>query len=151
MTPLPSCNNIRKNIKCEFCAKYFHVKCAQISTKDYRLSPNWSCLGCRKDIFPLTDINNDDLEFAITNRQTRLVPTKKTKCSDCSKRLNKNKFILCKTCPRFFHKQCANQRHESPEWQCNKCTLGSLPFSTCNDMDYLANIFDFWIMIQLNS
>ena len=148
MTDCGLCSkNIRKNIKCEFCAQYFHVKCANISTKDYLLSTSWSCLKCRMEIFPLTNLINEDLESAfIDHTSLRALPTKNTKCAECSKRIKKNKqgvYVTCKTCPNFFHKKCANQCEISPNWQCSKCTLGSLPFSKCNDMDYLANIFGF--------
>ena len=71
--------SIRKNIKCELCAKYFHVKCAKISTKDYLALTasltNWSCLDCRKVMFPLIDVTNEEFESAFAEScPTRMLP-----------------------------------------------------------------------------
>jgi hypothetical protein len=64
----------------------------------------------------------------------------------CSKRIKKNKqciYASCHTCPNKFHKKCASDYQRSSTWQCNKCSLGSLPFAHISDNDYLANIFGF--------
>ena len=62
---------VARNILCEFCKRYFHVKCASINTKDFNTlktnDSNWACFDCKTDIFPLMNANNDEFTEAFSD------------------------------------------------------------------------------------
>ena len=138
--------NVKRNIKCDVCAKFFHVKCAKISTKDFVLSTNWSCFECRRGVFPLIDVTDEEFASAFSEKPSNRIPLKNTKCGGCAKRIKKNRegiYASCHTCFNFFHKQCAKDHSNYIHWQCNQCSLAALPFANSSDNEYLLNIFGF--------
>ena len=58
---------VSKNIQCDLCKRFFHVKCANINTNEFNaLNANWTCFDCKSDFFPLMNANNDEFYEAFS-------------------------------------------------------------------------------------
>ena len=127
---------VARNIKCDCCKRFFHVKCANINTKEFNaLNSNWICFDCKTQIFPFMNLIDANFYEAFTEA----VLKKPCKCKTCFKRINVGMpFATCQKCSNFFHKGCAN--FPTQKWDCNSCTLGNLPFSNINNNDFMVNL-----------
>ena len=106
-------NNIR-NIFCHKCNKYVHVKCTDITTKEYNNlltnNENWTCQNCRPH-------------------------EKRVKCRSCKKSIQINNTIInCSICGNFFHSKCSSISFEKfgclASWTCDYCVDKNFPFSS---------------------
>ena len=63
-----------RGIECDICRCWFHLKCTNLSLKDYKYfcktNDLWICLGCRTEIFPFQNINDTALaELAFNSNE----------------------------------------------------------------------------------
>ena len=139
-------------LTCSNCKKHFHKKPA-CSFMNYKTANDiinrdfdWLCSSCVHEIFPFSSIDTNELvdHFSIYVQDGQPRPSKKTKCNHCLRRVNKNVFVYCKNCTKFYHLSCSNTKGKDlplPQgWHCNKCSLNCLPFSTITDDNLLLNL-----------
>ena len=139
-------------LTCSNCKKHFHKKPA-CSFMNYKTANDiinrdfdWLCSSCVHEIFPFSSIDTNELvdHFSIYVQDGQPRPSKKTKCNHCLRRVNKNVFVYCKYCTKFYHLSCSNTKGKDlplPQgWHCNKCSLNCLPFSTITDDNLLLNL-----------
>ena len=101
------------------------------------------------DTFPFCNLEKSELlELFITEIQYQTPkPTSKTRCGSCSKKVNKNVFIYCSSCKRFYHLYHFSLKQTdfplSKDWSCNSCSLDELPFSSIADDNLLLTLKGF--------
>ena len=126
--PVP---NVSFNLKCFICKKFYHKKteCSSLNAYDITNISNrnfeWICNTCNYDVFPFDNIYSDELIdiFKPTIQNNQPMPTKKTKCGHCSKKVKQNVFIFCRKCSKFYHLNHYNfKKQQFPlpnDWQCD--------------------------------
>ena len=137
-------------IKCNHCHTCFHAKCAKISSAQYldlkTRGVDWLCDQCHQTVFPLANLDDNELsDFFINNKTIVSIPTKKTKCDSCTRKIRKNApFAFCNTCSKFNHLKCSNLTGRNlpldSSWQCLKCCTLALPFSSITNDDLLLTM-----------
>ena len=135
-----------RNIKCDLCSKFYHVKCS-ISTNDFRtlIAKNigWICLPCRNEIFPFTSLFNDDLVHFNTDNPNFPTPPINMKCGSCPRKIKRNcPYAFCKKCSNYFHLKCSDlpKNKDLQEWNCSKCLIESLPFSNIDQNNLILTL-----------
>ena len=103
-------------INCNSCQLFFHVKCCNISRKEWQSLVNeskiWLCSGCTLE---------EQQKF-------------QAKCASCRSFIHKNKAeIKCDTCSEYYHSKCAGITIKAfkklASWNCDHCTQDILPFA----------------------
>ena len=136
-----------RNIKCDICLSFFHIKCS-IKTTDYeKLDKNWICCTCSSDIFAFSNIeSNDDFVQIFSDNMPKMVSLpKKSKCGECNHKIKNNfPYICCSICSCYFHISCSGNSGKNflnvESWSCSKCLLGLLPFSTIDQNALLLTL-----------
>jgi len=131
-----------QDITCDLCHKFFHRKCS-LKLADYQnlvnLNVGWICGACRNDTFPFHNVEAA-LEFKqlfIDDPFNGLALEANKKCGNCNKRIKRSfPATFCSGCSNYFHIKCSyTTKSDFPladDWQCQRCTLGCLPFASIN-------------------
>ena len=168
------CNILTKGslkIKCEFCDKNYHFKCAGLNKNSYIYTP-WYCLKCNENIFPFINLSVkkilalsfNSLDLSRHPNKLRTLHTLKTshnnttekiaydkRCKCCSKTIAQpNSAIPCPSCKCFIHQSCSKLKKREIEslkkctnvWECPVCTSIKFPFSESDDIDLHLNMFN---------
>ena len=155
--PNPQCGKCSRSvalryqdITCDLCHKFFHMKCS-LRLVDYtnlvNLNVGWICDACRCDTFPFHNVEAA-LEFKqllIDDPYKGLVLDANKKCFDCNKRIKRSfPATFCSGCSNYFHIKCSyTTKSDFPlasDWQCQRCTLGCLPFASVNKNALLLSL-----------
>ena len=156
MLPLPDplppnncgkCNKLvcerNRKIKCENCLLFFHSKCSIKAADFAKLNGSWLCISCTSAIFPFTYESNDEFVQIFSENVTEIIPPpKKEKCGTCNHKFKKSfPSICCSNCSRYFHISCSGSSGKNAlsilNWQCSKCLIEVLPFSTIGQNELL--------------
>ena len=140
------------HLQCSICQLFFHKqkKCSSLKSHEANsiLSNNspWTCNNCMATIFPFSSVEQVDfLSLFLPKIQTDSpVPTKKSKCGQCSNRINQFVHLYCHSCKKFFHLYHYSLKKKDlplpPDWSCDSCTIQELPFSSSTKDDFLFTI-----------
>ena len=140
-------------LKCWKCNTVFHKisRCSSMNPQSVRdvIDRNfaWLCCSCTSDTFPFSKFETSELidTFSVVIQVCQPKPSEKTKCGHYVRRVKQNvSFVHCKNCSNLFPLKCQNvTKSDFPlasNWQCNKCSLNSLPFSSISDDNLLLNL-----------
>ena len=157
-------------IKCDLCAKSYHLRCAGHSKTSLIPNETWYCYQCNDDIFPFSSQNIKIIqnlsfnsihtknypnklkslhESLVRNPQTQ--PKYIERCNVCCKKnSNAKTSIPCPSCKHLTHKKCSNlksqdlaQLKNTPNaWECATCLADKFPFEPCDDADLYAETFN---------
>ncbi len=155
------CNKYMSNnqncIYCDLCSLWFHVKCLDMSLKQFRHlacsdSP-YFCHSCIAAELPFVSIENacfDGLFFNMpTSANDGCYPN--DLCTQCYKVCKPNQnCILCDNCEIWQHVKCTSLSHNEfldlssshCDFYCNSCFRSMFPFSnlTCIDFRFLFEV-----------
>lgn len=123
-----------RRICCDQCNKCFHIRCANITTKEYEgflSSPeSWVCLACIRH----TNILQQDMESHRRLRRQQEVEEERGHvifpCGICHRAVQGNhRGICCDQCNHWFHARCVNLcnsdytrlSNSSEGWLCTHC------------------------------
>ena len=133
--------------KCTICKVLYHVKCLPISPYNFRKLKEWKCASCDPNSLPIPNSQNDELSNILyTSHENQPKPNKSSRCGACSKRrINQGAYSFCIKCSCFFHVQCSINKNDSAVsyWQCDNCSMNTLPFSKINDENLKLSIQGF--------
>jgi hypothetical protein len=118
---------------CNECNKWFHLRCANITSME--CTSNWTCPGC---------VNRQDIHEIRLFRQQQVEEERELvhfRCGICHRAVqNNHRGICCDNCNNWFHVRCANVSasqyrtlsNSSESWLCNgchgvTCELGATP------------------------
>ena len=111
-----------KGIQCDSCDSWIHIKCTNLTNKDYEHFINnnelpWYCKLCMNHIFPFTSldpINFSDVfkvdKYEQKSKMSNIINVNKLKneCPVCTRKLNKPlRGIPCLTCKSLVHRRCS--------------------------------------------
>ena len=109
-------SSLQKSICCDYCDKYFHLKCTVLTVSTFQNFSNsnehWYCRSCKSTIFPFHTIDNKKLincmDIKVCKPQILNIPkTEHINCSCCSKKIKQNqRHISCSRCIHYIHKKC---------------------------------------------
>ena len=105
-------NNVQHpHLQCSICKQLFHKKITCSFLKPHELRSvlskisEWICNQCMFDTFSFCNLEKCEfleLFSPVIQNQTPK-PTQKSRCGSCSKKVNRNVFIYCSSCKRFYH------------------------------------------------
>ena len=159
MNPCGSCernvfnpSTLSTHLQCSICHSFFHKqkKCSFLKPHEVSLilSNNtlWTCNNCMAAIFPFSSVEQVDFLslFSPTIQIGCPVPNKKSKCGQCSNRINQFVYLYCHSCQKYFHLYHYSLKKKNlplpPDWACDSCTISVLPFSNITKDDFLFTI-----------
>ena len=140
------------HLQCSICYSFFHKqkKCSSLKPHEVNQIPSnnslWTCTKCMNAIFPFSSVEQVDFLslFSATIQTDCPVPNKKSKCGQCSNRINQFVYLYCHSCQKFFHLYHYSLKKKNlplpPDWACDSCTISVLPFSNITKDDFLFTI-----------
>ena len=81
-----------KSIKCDKCDIWIHIECNRINKQTYEMlkkdNSQWFCIVCMKELFPFSDLNDNDLIATTLGKQIKFTSISKKRISEKKTFLN---------------------------------------------------------------